>query len=140
MVKKTSIVLFLILLIIVPYSDVSGDEKDALKALEKIKANVENRSSLNKYRESIAAAQEQINICKRDKNANPSFIEEIKRCLAYYNSAEISWASKVDMEKLGTPESLFVAKEFKQTMEDSWKNAAKSLYNAYSIINKKNTK
>ena len=68
------------------------------------------------------------------------FIEEIKKCLAYYNSAEISWKSKIDMEKLGTPESFFVAKEFKKNMEDSWKNAAKALDNAYSILNKKKPK
>jgi hypothetical protein len=140
MVKKASIVLFLIFLIIVPLSGASGDERDALKALEKIKANVENRVPLNKYRKSIADAQQQINICKRDKNVNPAFIEEIKRCLAYYNSAEISWKSKIDMEKMETPESLFVAKEFKNNMEDSWKNAAKSLHNAYSILNNKKSK
>ena len=115
---------------------VHADETDVLKALEKIKGNVEAGVILKKYQELIVDAKVEINMFKREAKGKENFLKAAESCLAYYSLAKISWRVKNDMSKINNAEGRRLEGESKAAVQDSWKKAEVQLDNAYAACKK----
>lgn len=107
------------------------DEKDLLKSLEVVKANVESGVNLHKYNSLLADAKVELNILKRDENVKPKFLKAIVECYNAYKTAQAYWEMKLDMERAG---NYGFVRELENKMQASWHNADELLDKAYEEL------
>lgn len=68
-----------------------GDEKDVLKALEKVKGAVESGVTYVRYGELLADAKAEINMLKRSEKQDKCFVDAVEIAYAHFQQAKGTW-------------------------------------------------
>ncbi len=102
--------LFISIFIVILFSSITfASEKDVLKLFERTKAATETGVNFSDYSDLVIEIKTEINILKRNKNANASFISKADECFGNYDSALDAWRLKNDSADISGLSAMFEA-------------------------------
>lgn len=99
--KIKSLIILFVIIFFASYASVFADQKDVLKAMEKLKSSVEVGIAYNEYCQLLVDAKTEINIFKRSGKENKCFIEAIEKSYQLYDLAKDYWKLMMDAESFG---------------------------------------